>query len=134
MGHVIDIILFDTDVLIDCARGVPQAVEVVKSSEKKIGITAIVEMELLVGCRNNAERVALDRFLRPFTKIPVDEMISQEAVDLVRRYRLSHGLLIADALIAATALVKELPLLTKNQKHFRVLPGLKLLSYPPPEQ
>lgn len=128
-----DIILFDTDVLIDCARAVPEAVGAVQSAGSKVGLSAIVEMELLVGCRNNAERAALNRFLRPFTKCPVDETISTEALDLVRRYRLSHGLLIPDAFIAATALAKGLSLLTKNQKHFRNLPGLKLLPYPPPK-
>ena len=32
--------------------------------------------------------------------------------------------------IAATALVYDLPLLTKNQRDFRFIPDLKLLPYP----
>ncbi len=38
---------------------------------------------------------------------------------LLRRYRLSHGLLLADALIAATALVEGMPLVSKNQRDYR---------------
>nr|MDQ2686882.1 PIN domain-containing protein [Armatimonadota bacterium] len=50
--------------------------------------------------------------------------------DRCHRYRLSHGLLIPDALIAATALVHDIPLLTKNQRDFRFIAGLRLLPYP----
>jgi predicted nucleic acid-binding protein len=52
------------------------------------------------------------------------------AVDLLRQYRLSHGLLIADALIAATCLAHSTPLLTKNQRDFRFIAGLTLPNYP----
>ena len=53
------------------------------------------------------------------------------AIDLIRRYRLSHGLLIADAIIAATALVKNVPLVSKNQRDYRFIEGLDLWPYPP---
>lgn len=60
----------------------------------------------------------------------MDPTVSHEAVNLVRQYRLSHGLLIADALIAATCLVNAIPLLTKNQRDFRFITGLQLPTYP----
>ena len=55
---------------------------------------------------------------------------SSITVDLINQYRLSHGLLIPDALIAATAVAFQLPLLTKNQRDFRFIRGLQLLPYP----
>jgi predicted nucleic acid-binding protein len=58
--------------------------------------------------------------------------MSDAAVDLLRRYRLSHGLLIADAFIAATALVLDTPLVSKNQRDYRFIAGLTLLRYPNP--
>jgi len=43
---------------------------------------------------------------------------------------LSHSLLIADGLIAATALVIDKPLASKNQRDYRFIAGLNLLPYP----
>jgi predicted nucleic acid-binding protein len=43
---------------------------------------------------------------------------------------LSHGLLIADALIAATAMRLEQPLVSENQRDYRFIDSLDLLSYP----
>jgi predicted nucleic acid-binding protein len=40
---------------------------------------------------------------------------------------LSHGLLIPDALIAATALDRGLILYTKNARHFDMIPGIKVI-------
>ena len=72
----------------------------------------------------------MDRFLDRFRMLRANELISDRAVDLLRQYRLAHGLLLPDSLLAATALVHDAPLLTKNQKHFRPIQGLKLLPYP----
>lgn len=89
-------------------------------------------MELLLGCQNKAEMRKLERFLQRFHIIKMNERISDSAVELLRRYRLSHGLLIADALIAATALSLNIPLVTKNQRDYRFITGLRLLAYPYP--
>jgi predicted nucleic acid-binding protein len=68
-----------------------------------------------VGCRNRREFRILERFLRRFEIISLNEAIADTGIALLRRYRLSHGLLIADALIAATALTVETDMVTKNQ-------------------
>jgi predicted nucleic acid-binding protein len=39
------------------------------------------------------------------------------------------NILIPDTIIAATAITYEIPLLTKNQKDFRFIENLNLLSY-----
>ena len=44
----------------------------------------------------------------------------------------SHGLLIADALITATAMSTQQPLVTKNQRDYRFIKGLDLRPYPNP--
>lgn len=126
------LIFFDTDVLIDAGRGVDEAVSVLKQAEVRgrVTVSVITHMELIVGCRNKKELQALDRFLRRFEVIPLDEAISEKAVELLGKYRLSHGLLIADALIAASALSYAVPFVSKNQRHYRFLQGLNLLPYP----
>jgi hypothetical protein len=52
-------------------------------------------------------------------------------VGLLHQYRLSHGLQIPDAVIAATALTEGVPLVSKNQRDYRFIPDLQLLPYPP---
>jgi predicted nucleic acid-binding protein len=47
---------------------------------------------------------------------------------LLKTYRMSHGLLIADAMIAATALVSDRVLLSGNAKHFSMIKGLQFRS------
>ena len=125
-------LLVDTDILIDVARGLDEAVEHLQAweAEREIGISAITYMELLVGCRNKREQRAVERFVEQFEVIPVSAMITGQAIELLRRYRLSHGLLIADALIAATAITKGIPLVSKNQRDYRFIEGLTLWPYP----
>jgi predicted nucleic acid-binding protein len=45
----------------------------------------------------------------------------------MRRYRLSHGLLLPDALIAATAIEYDVTLYTKNVCHFQMIPALTVV-------
>lgn len=86
----------------------------------------------MVGCQNKAELRVLDHFLNRFQIIKLNAKISDTAIDLLRRYRLSHGLLIADCLIAATALSLDSAFATKNQRDYRFIAGLQLLPYPNP--
>ena len=78
-------------------------------------------MELIVGCRNKKELTALDKFIGRFNIESMDESIGGKAVELLHKYRLSHGLLIADALIAATAIIKGASLATKNRNDYRFI-------------
>ncbi len=124
--------LVDTDILVDASRGVAEAIEFLKQSEAQVtlSISVITRMELLVGCRDKREQREVEQFLKRFTVVPLNEMSSQLAVELLTRYRLSHGLQIPDALIAATAITSGHSLATKNRKHFRSISDLKLLAYP----
>jgi predicted nucleic acid-binding protein len=126
------LILIDTDVLIDVSHGVDDAMETLERAEAEDdpAISVITQLELVVGCRNQRELRSMERFFDRFRIIRANESISDKAVDLLRQYRLAHGLLLPDSLIAATALIHDVPFLTKNQKHFRPVQGLKLLPYP----
>jgi len=126
-----DLLLIDTDILIDAARGQDTAIAYLEDQEKKhpLGISAITEMELVVGCRNKQELRKLDRSLSRFETVAVQEAISSRAAALLRQYALSHGLRIPDALIAATALDLGVSLATKNRKDFRFIDGIKLARY-----
>jgi len=60
----------------------------------------------------------LQDFLSDFEIIQLDRTISKIAVQLFENYRLNHGVLIPDMLIASSALSLEIPLLSKNRKDF----------------
>ena len=126
------LIIFDTDVLIDVALEIDEAVNCLREAEQESGlaISVVTQMELLVGCRSKTELRKTERFLQRFQLLRLSESVSDLAVNLLRQYRLSHGLLIPDALIAATAIALNLPLVSKNQRDFRFIEGLKLLPYP----
>jgi hypothetical protein len=131
---VADLVLFDTDVLIDAGRGVHEARRALQAARKRgtVALSAVSEMELIVGCRNKRELAALTASLQAFVSVPVDARVSRQAVALLRTYRLSHGLLIPDALIAATALAESIPLVSKNQRDYRFVEALDLKPYPDP--
>ena len=125
-------LLIDTDILIDVANDISTAIHrlQLEATNSSLAISAVTQMELIVGCRNKTELQHLEKFLRRYDLIAVNESTSLKAVELVTNYRLSHGLLIPDALIAATAITLSMPLLSKNQKDYRFIPELNLLSYP----
>jgi predicted nucleic acid-binding protein len=60
-----------------------------------------------------------------FRMIPVDDAIAEKYWLLLKKYE-SQGLRQADAIVAATAWQKSLPLLTRNQKHFRYIREIEL--------
>jgi len=126
------LIVIDTDVLIDVSRNVAEAIDILQRLREhdELAVSTVTQMELIVGCRNRQELLSLQSFLRPFRILRISEAISEKAVELLLQYRLSHGLLLADSLIAASVLAYRLPFLSKNQKHYRFIEGLKLLSYP----
>lgn len=124
--------IVDSDILIDAGRGEADAINCLLSLEtaSKLAISAVTQMELIVGCRNKAELKALEKFLSRYQILKISDEISDRAVDLLKQYFLSHNLLIADALIAATALVHNEAFITKNQRDYRFITGLNLLPYP----
>ncbi len=124
--------LVDTDILIDAGREIQEAIAHLNEIETTSGlaISIITKMELIVGCRNKVELKGLDKFLLRFQIIDICDQIPQTALDLLKKYRLSHGLLIPDSLIASTAMEMNIPLISKNQRDFRFIENLNLLSYP----
>jgi len=129
-----DPVIIDTDILIDAGRDIHEAKECLSEIERKtsLAVSVITYMELMVGCRNNREMRELDRFIYRFQIIRLNNRISDIASDLLHSYRLSHGLLIPDAFIAATAIFFEYSFVSKNQRDYRFIGELNLLPYPNP--
>lgn len=123
--------IIDTDILIDAGRGVAEAIDFLnlRDASTDLAISVVTQMELIVGCRNKTEQHDLAKFLRRFQTLPITADISDKAAKLLTTYNLSHGLLIADAFIAATAISQAEQFATKNQRDYRFIDGLNLLKY-----
>ena len=124
--------IIDTDILIDTPRNKSEAIDYLQNlqASSTLAISAVTQMELIVGCTNKADLRKIENFLQQFSIIKIDQDISDRSVELLKFYRLSHGLLIADSLIAATAIVWDYPLATKNQRDYKFIQELNLLPYP----
>lgn len=124
--------LVDTDVLIWHLRGYPNATRRLDELGA-LTLSAVSYFEVLQGMRNKAELVAVKKMLlhRAATLLPVSEAITQRAIELMESLTLSHGLQMGDALIAATAIENQLPVLTANVKHFGAIAGLKVEAFVP---
>ena len=94
-------------------------------------LSAVSYLEVLQGIRNKAELAALKKMLerRSAAVLPITEAITQQAISLMESLSLSHGLPMGDALIAATALEHQLPVLTGNVKHFAAVEHLLIEGF-----
>ena len=124
--------IIDTDVLIWYMRGNKKAYEIIEN-QHGFFISVISLMELVQGMRNKRELTELRRALRDWNVkvIYVTEEISAKALFLMERHCLSHLFQIADALIGATAVVNGLPLLTGNDKHYRIIKEIDIKPFRP---
>lgn len=124
--------LFDTDIFIWAQRGNSGAARLMNQTPRRL-VSAISWMEFLQGARNVAEFRMSKKFLLDlgFETVPVTEEASHRAMVYIEQFALSHGLTAPDALIAATAVELQVPLVTSNAKHFKAIPSLELKVFKP---
>jgi hypothetical protein len=125
--------IFDTDIIIDYLKGIEEAKECLGSTpQNERCLTSITFMELLWGARNKKEIVEIKEFVYLNFKevVHIDEISSRKAVELIERYAKSHGLEIADALIAAIAMTKTAIVHTGNIDDFLYIEELEAKGVP----
>jgi len=124
--------LVDTDVLIWYMKGNSQAFNIIENLPG-FYMSVISYMELVQGMRNKNEFTELRKALRSWnTKILfVSEEISAKAMFYVEKHYLSHSPEMADALIAATAVANQVPILTANDKHYKMIKELRIRQFRP---
>lgn len=124
--------MIDTDVLIWYMRGNSKANKVI---EKLNGffISVITYMELVQGMRNKRELTLLRSALRKWNAkvLYINEDISAKAMFLVEQHYLRNSLVVADALIASTAISNGVKLLTGNTKYYKIIKHIELESFKP---
>lgn len=110
----------------DILRGHTEARDWIDSVAEVHRFTSVVTAaELFAGCRNRAEQRKIERELRIYALVWLDEDISQDALDLYRSFHLSHGTGFHDCLIAATAMRHKYRVATLNLKHFKIFSNIR---------
>ena len=124
--------LIDTDVIIWYLRGNEKAFRTIENLEV-FNISVVTYMELVQGMRNKKELNSLRQAIHAWNSkiLYITEEISAKAMFSVEQHFLSHSMQLADALIGSTALAHGLPLLTGNDKHYKIMKGVQIKSFRP---
>lgn len=91
-------------------------------------LSAMTKMELIMGAGNKDELNRINKNIHQFNIALIDDEITQSAIQLLQTYKLSHGLAIPDALIAATCIILQAELFSYNVKDYKFINGLMLYN------
>jgi len=114
-------LLIDSDVLIEYLRGRKKAQAYLTSQQSELRISAMTVAELYSGVRGQAEQQVLGEFIESFVIIDISKIIAMKGGLIRNQYGPSHGVGLADALIAATSIDSCSTLVTFNKKHYPML-------------
>jgi predicted nucleic acid-binding protein len=118
-------LLVDTDIFIDFFN-VGLFRQILESDAFLIFYSVVTRKELLSKAgQKNSEKEAILHTLRGYRMIRINAHIAEQYGVLRHLYPTLDK---EDGLIAATALAKKLPLVTRNWKHYRPIKGLTLFT------
>ena len=124
--------IIDTDVLIWYLRGNEKAKIIIEQS-LPFSISVVTYIELIQGMKNKTEFRKFQKQIKNWNIeiIQIDPEISSRAMFYVQEYSLSHSMMLADALIAATAVQNSESILTANDKHYKFIPNIDCKKFLP---
>jgi tRNA(fMet)-specific endonuclease VapC len=120
--------LLDTGLLIRHLRGQKKTVQLLRSLAKsnRLCIATVTRLEIRAGAHPD-EHIITQKLLSRFINLDLDVPIADKAGDLVAQGKqTNHPILFPDAIIAATALVHNITLVTLNVQNFEHVPNLSL--------
>jgi len=113
--------LLDTDVLVAYLRGYTQTVDLLKVLARNgalFSLSVVTVVEIEAGVRSS-ERAKTGELLDNLEIHPLDVSTAHLAGSFLRQHRQKGvSLSLADVVVAATAVAKNLILLTYNQRHY----------------
>jgi len=128
-------LIADTTVLIDVWRfrkKRPRIQDLIeKAGEHSLAVPWIVQAEFTRGALHQGiSRDEISRFLAGFLLLTLEQSIIDSYCNLwVVMAKRGKPVDYPDLWIAAHAITRESPLLTRNPKHFQDIPGLEVLAY-----
>lgn len=114
--------LLDTSIVVDLLRQYPPADNWLQS-QGELGVSRIVLLEVMEGAPTRQKQREAAKLLKAFTFV---EVVTEDliwATNQLIKYHPSHNVDAFDCLIAAVAHRLNLPLYTRNLKHFTPLIG-----------
>jgi len=126
-------VILDTDILSFILRQHPAVLPKARTylvTHRQFTFTIITRYEVLRGlkAKNALQQIAnFERLCNVSTVLPLTDEVVVEAANIYA-YLKNHGMLIMDAdiLIAASAIVRGMKVITNNENHFRRIPNLQM--------
>jgi predicted nucleic acid-binding protein len=123
--------VIDSCVFIDYFRTRNRSISLLQrllENDPDVFVSVIAKYEVLCGSKNTDSFFWQETF-RMFVILPVDEAIIKIGCQIYQQLKRDRCLIdMADILIAATAIVNELPLATINYNHFVRIDKLQLVN------
>lgn len=121
-------LLIDTNILIDYSKGYSRLLEKYSSNQEwQLALNPVIVAEFVNDrfLKSLIKQKQAQEFLNLFGHIDLTKAIGLKTGELIRIGQVDY---LGDALVAATCLVEKIPLLTRNQKHFKKVKKLELLG------
>ena len=113
----------DTTVVIHLYRRYAPALAWYGSLSQPLGIVSITWLEVMYGAGSRAKQAACKALLGQFDQVYLTSVDQDWAMQQMENYRLSHGVVTNDCLIASVAFRLQVPLYTHNLKDMTPLLG-----------
>jgi predicted nucleic acid-binding protein len=121
--------LLDSSILIDVLREYQPALVWLRNRGRLfLGLPSVVRMELILGTANQNEQQRLQRAIARYPIIYPNEDDAEWALGRFETYHLSHSVDILDCFIAAIGYRTQLPIYTRNVKHFTPFKDVRLVE------
>ncbi len=121
-------ILVDTDILIKVYRGDALRKASLDEEQNNLAISVVTYIELLFGLKTRTKIIDFNKQVRAYQLVHISESISAKAIEIVNKHAVSNSIKVADALIAATALINKFRLFTDNKEDFNFIKGLSFYN------
>ena len=119
--------LIDTNILRYHTKGFQTSIDFLNNiiSQQPFNMSILTKIEFLGWDKHTPEGFEkCKQLIEPANIYPVDEDIAGKAIELRRKVKIG----LADAVIAATALLNNLKLVTRNVDDFKAVEGLEVIN------
>ncbi len=118
--------IIDSNIIIYASKSTyPSLLSYLRNNESSLTTSAICKIEVLGYHQlKKVEKQYLENFFNAIRVLPIDSGVINKAIELKQKRNIATP----DAIVAATALVHDLPILTQNKKDFARIKSLKIYA------